>query len=147
MLLQVLKAYLICNQTKERKLMDSKGHTIFEVFLKKREKRKKEFMEHVSEETKELIEEVENSKRKISKEEYKLMRINSYDRHLLIPYLDDIAFISLIDDYYLQASRAFLPLLEYELPQHYDEALLKVFFPLLIERFKGLIIKNGNMQK
>lgn len=91
------------------------------------EKLDKEFMSHIHKEIQDLVKE----NKEISLEVYKELRINSYERKYIEPYLSDEALVHKIK-YALNNSST---LTKYELPKHYTEYLHTDGIEELLKRF------------
>lgn len=98
-------------------------------FLKERAKaREDEFWSHIKPEIKEMNDKGET----ITHEQFKDMRLNSYERQLIEPLLDDDAFIKVVDNALLQEGN--IELRKYEIPSSYREAVLRLYTWELMRR-------------
>lgn len=113
----------------------------FKSFLKKKtEERLAKFYAHVKPEIKARVE----SGNPLSKDELLHFRCNSYEQKLLHSIMDNEALIDRIRLYMDQnGTRA---LFDTELANDYQDALLREFLPMLIERFQTLRVENVNLR-
>lgn len=98
-------------------------------------KKKEEFMFHVSPEIKKLAE----RKKEFHGQNIINYGANSYEKKLLVKNLTTPALIKL-SEYYL--SQTGMPLREFELSKHYNDAVIREFAPLLISRLNEQIKIN-----
>jgi uncharacterized protein YnzC (UPF0291/DUF896 family) len=108
---------------------------------------KRAYMKNVKPEIKSLVE----ANPVINWETYQSMKMNSYERYLVIKLLDDEAYIKLTEQYIEQAGYEFREYPEYSLnmPGTYDEALQRIHIHELIKRFKewGLTQEENNVKR
>ena len=97
------------------------------------EKKKQDFMQHVSEKIQKRVE----SGLPMCEEEYRELRANSYERKLLMPLLTISALFAHIDYCYSQST--FHPKGQYKLPKSYDDAITEELLPLLLKKWYGII--------
>jgi hypothetical protein len=86
-----------------------------------------------------LIDALKSTGRKLTYDEYANMRINSYEQKLLHPFLDDKAFITLVEYYLSNSGQDWSPMGEFELSKHYGDAMQRELIHQLIKRFKEKI--------
>lgn len=100
-------------------------------FLKERaEKRKQEFLSHVSPEILKLVE----SKTVITLQKYQELRMNSYERQMLFPLLDDEALIWLTKHALMQEGKTRVD--KFTIPVSYTDAVVRLYIHEIIKRFK-----------
>lgn len=98
------------------------------------ENRKAEFLTHVRQEIIDLV----NSGEAVTWDSWQVMRLNSYERQLVIPCLDDNAFAKALDQFLIVGQMEELS--QYSRPPvTYNEAIEKVLIFQLLRRFKGII--------
>lgn len=73
----------------------------------------------------------------ITHEEYMSMRINSYERKLLLEYFSDSAFLELAEYCYYQSSHKEIN--KFGLARSYDNAVTGELLPVMMRRFKKLL--------
>lgn len=109
----------------------------FKLFEEEAAKRRAEFMAHVSPEVLALVEGLKALGRRLSRAEWEKLRMNSYERRLLVPLLDDEALCHLAASCIEQGgSKAVLG--EFELATDYNDAVRRELAPLLVERLRAL---------
>lgn len=69
---------------------------------------------------------------------YTAMRLNSFEKKLIVPKLTDEALINLVE-IYISNTKYPKKLGRYELSTHYEEGLIREILPLLIKRMKKLL--------
>lgn len=94
------------------------------------EKRREQFMEHVSPKVKERLENPEE----ITLAEWKEFRGNSYERKLLHKKLSNEAFIYLLE--YCMGQAGYSEYGQFELSKCYNDAVTNELVPEMIKRFK-----------
>lgn len=87
-----------------------------------------EFYSHVRPELRALAE----RKERITKAEIP-ERMNSYERRIIDPNLDNAALMELVEYCIAQAGRE---LGEFEIPRHYNDAVERLLAPLLVKRLR-----------
>jgi hypothetical protein len=108
-------------------------------FLKNRAKKsKEEFLSYVQDKTFERIE----KGTPITLEEYKGMRMNSYDRRMLQPLFDDETLIHVTK--YALDIEGNTKFRDMQIPAHYTESVLRVHVWELLERFEKMISEKRN---
>jgi len=109
-------------------------------FIKKFIKKKnKEFLSHVSAD---IIKRCGTGKR-ISLEEYKEMRLNSYERKYIHPYLSEEALIWNIEN---ALKFCLLEYSDWSLPATYDEYVATDGIRELLKRYKKVLEDNKEME-
>jgi len=103
-------------------------------FLKERQKEREEkFYNSVQEKT---MKRAYLDGSPITLEEYKEMRMNSYDRRVLEPLFDDEVLLEIIE--YALAQEGNSEFDDYKIPSSYTESVLRVHIHELIRGFKNL---------
>lgn len=118
--------------------------TLQDQLKEKRESAIRAFMEHVSPTVKDLHKE---GKRTITTAAYSMMRLNSYERQLIYPLLDDMALIKVVKHCLEQAGAEFeeYRLASKPLPSTYNEALKEVHIHELLRRFGELAFRSQKL--
>lgn len=98
-------------------------------------RRHAEFYSHISPDMEEWVYNAKKDGRAITFVEWQNLRINSYEKHFIIPYLDDDAVLHIAQYCYDQAG--YREFSDHQLPAHYGESVIGVWFPLLIERLRA----------
>jgi hypothetical protein len=80
----------------------------------------------------ELVESAVATKRKITWEEYIELRLNSWDREFILPYLDEHALVNVIDIHVKNATQVY----GVGPPVTYDEFIIHRLIPELVRRLK-----------
>ena len=96
-----------------------------------KKRREQEFMQYVGDD---IIERFEKGT-VITKDEYFLMRLNSYERKYLFPLYDDELLLYLIE--YSLGQEGKTEIYKYDIPNHYTDSVLRLYLPELIRRFKN----------
>jgi hypothetical protein len=97
-------------------------------------------MSNVDSRVKTVIILLKETKHQLTWDEYlNQFPLNSYERKLLLPYLDDNALINLTTQ--CMENSSYQPLGDLTLARHYDEALIGELMPMLIKRLKMRIAK------
>lgn len=104
-----------------------------EEFRKLREIKKARFMENVSEAVQARL----ADPKPIGIDEYNELRANTYERRLLAKKYDDSVFLKMME--YSFANSRFTELMEFEIVNTYDSAVIREYIPELMRRFKKLI--------
>lgn len=92
---------------------------------------KAEFEKHISPEVWALV----TRGKRIEWEEYEALQTNSYEKRLIHENLSDDALVKL----YELCAKQVRPLLRYEIPRHYDDAIKLELAPLLAARLKEYV--------
>lgn len=99
-------------------------------------KKKAEYMSHVSPEFLEWLE-AHPVVTEEARNEYGTKKgMNSYERQLMYPKLDNAALLKTVEYCLSQCQRGSGSVPPYGVPQSYDDVMMLVFVPLLLERLK-----------
>ena len=109
---------------------------MFKFMEERLEKRKQEFMQHVRPHIIELAE-----RGQVTHEEYNSLRMNSYERRYLHPYLTTDALVKLTR-YCLSQTGYWQPCGEFEVPKDYEDAVMRDLLPLLLDRMEEEGVKG-----
>lgn len=101
----------------------------FKLFEDAYNERRDEFYSHIRPEHRALAE----RKERITKAELPAT-MNSYERRIIDPNLDNTALLEKVEYCIRQSGRA---LGEFECPSHYNDAVERLYAPLLVKRLRG----------
>lgn len=117
--------------------------TVQQFFDDRTEQRKSKFLSHVKPHVLAIYE----AKQQISLDEWKVMRLNSYEQQLLIPLLTNDAFAKMIENYIHNSG--FRTSDQFHIPfTTYDDNLKHNLVHQLLARFTNLLgIENNDQNK
>lgn len=109
------------------------------------EQQRQKFYSHIRPEIRDLVDVLRESRGQLSIGEFRsLAPLNTYEAHLLHPFLDDSALLDVIGSKLQHVSVPMVAAETLNIPVVYDEILIGWFLPLLIQRLRARLDGGNN---